>query len=283
MSVIHEALKRAERERSAGLIAQPAVPGVSSAPPARWRRPWVVAVLGGSILFLAGVFWTRHGDLPLGVPPAPGVGTAVPETPPKPTSRAVNLRPAEPFSAVPASTSSPAPAAAPAPASAPTPAKAAKAPDADSDPVRLNSQAVASFREGRPEEARRLLEQALRLAPAMPEAHNNLGMVFRSQGLRAEAKEEYLRALMLLPGYPEALNNLGLAWIEEGNQSEAIRSFEKALGSNPGYGSAHLNLAIVYDRLGKRTDAFFHYRRFLDNAGEGERELVNRVSDRLRR
>ncbi|MHB8836168.1 MAG: tetratricopeptide repeat protein [Candidatus Methylomirabilia bacterium] len=272
MSVIHEALKRAERESAAGLADQLEAAGVSPAPPVRSRRPWVAAVLGGSILLLAGVLWTRHGNLPRAVPPAPGVATPVPETPLKPASRPVNAHTVEPISTGPTTRSAPAP--------APPPAKA---PGADSDPVRLNSQAVASFRDGRPEEARRLLEQALRLDPAMPEAHNNLGLVLRSQNRRAEAKEEFLRALELSPGYPEALNNLGLAWIEEGNQSEAIRSFEQALGANPAYSSAHLNLAIVHDRLGKRTEAYFHYRRFLDTAGAGESELVRRVHDRLRR
>ncbi|MDP1602069.1 MAG: tetratricopeptide repeat protein [Legionella sp.] len=264
MSVIHEALKRAERERSAGLVPKPAVPGVSPAPPTRWRRPWAFIALGVPILLLTGWYLVYQRDRTRGVTADPAVVAAVPTLPPQPIDRQTISHPVEPISAVPA----------------PEPARA---PVADPDPERLNHQAVESFRGGRLEEARLLLEQALRLAPAMPEAHNNLGMVFQSQSRRAEAREAYLRALALLPGYPEALNNLGLAWIEEGNQSEAIRSFEKALASNPEYSSAHLNLAIVYDRLGKRTDAFRHYRKFLDNAGAGERELVSRVNERLRR
>jgi len=240
VSIIHEALKRAERERSADLVPRTAVSTSPATLPRRYRR-WICAALGVPILLVVGVFWTRSRDGSRTAPSAPVTVTAVPS----------------PATSV--------------------------APLADSNPAQLNSRAVAAFREGRTEEARGLLEQALRLAPAVPEAHNNLGMVLQSVGRRSEAREEFLRALALLPGYPEALNNLGLAWSGEGNQGEAIRSFEKALASKPGYSSAHLNLAIVYDKLGKKSDAFYHYRRFLENAGSGEQELVRRVNDRLQR
>lgn len=286
MSVIHEALKRAERERSACLVPTAAIPTASSATHLQRRRHWVTVAIGVSILLLAGVCWTLYRNGSRTAPLAPGAVTTVPSPSPRSADRAAVLRPSEPISSVPfpATPQAVAPTPAPAPAPAPTPAVApAVAPAAGSDPTQLNSQAVASFREGRPEEARLLLEQALRLAPAMPEAHNNLGLVLQAQGHRTEAKEEYRRALALLPGYPEALNNLGLAASEEENQGEAIRSFEKALGSKPGYSSAHLNLAIVYDKLGKKSDAFYHYRKFLESAGTGEKELVRRVNDRLRR
>lgn len=252
MSVIHEALKRAERERASGLTPKEALPTTYPATLPRRNRRWIVAALGVPFLLVAGVFLTRQVNRPRTLPLPHDTVSVVPSPS------------AEPASLIPA--------AAPAVAAA-----------ADPDPARLNSQAVAAFREGKPEVARDLLEQALRLDPSLPEAHNNLGMVLQALGHRAEARNEFLRALALSPGYPEALNNLGLAWSGQGNQNEAIRSFEKALASKPGYSLAHLNLAIVYDKLGKKPDAFYHYRRFLEHAGPGEQELVRRVNDRLRR
>jgi len=262
MSVIHEALKRAERERSAVEVPRVAVATASPAPPPRRRRRFVVAALGMLFLVAAGVYVSRHWDGSSAVTSEPGAVTAITPQSLESTGQNTSPRLAKPFSSV------------------PVPAVAAVA---DSNPARLNSQAVTSFREGRTEEARGLLERALRSDPALPEAHNNLGLVLHSLGHRSEARAEYLIALTLFPGYPEALNNLGLAWSGEGNQVEAIRSFEKALAAKPGYSSAHLNLAIVYDRLGKKSDAFHHYRRFLDSAGAGEQELLKRVNDRLRR
>ncbi len=274
MSIIHEALKRAERDRSAGSLPKAAVPTVvqstipAAAPakmPRRDRR-WIAAAIGTPLLLAAGVYFSRRSDQPRAVPPAPGVIAFVPEQAQKPASLPPAPRPAESVLSDPA--------AAPAPVVAPA---------AGLSPARLNARAVASFREGRPEEARSFLEQALRLDPALPEAHNNLGMVLQALGRRSEAREEFQRALALLPRYPEALNNLGLAWSGEGNQNEAIRSFEKALALKPGYSSARLNLAIVLDKLEKKSDALYHYRRYVDDAGPGEQELVRRVNDRLRR
>lgn len=263
MSVIHEALKRAERDRAAGHVEKAAFPTPTPAPPRR-HPTRIVAALGVILLFLAGAYWLRHGDRSRTAPSGPKVAAVDTSPSPQPTGRPAVLRPAEPRATNPA-------------------AAPAVAPAANPGPAQLNTQAVVSFREGRPAEAQRLLEQALRLAPAMPEAHNNLGMVLHALGQRTAAKEKYRRALALLPVYPEALNNLGLAWSDEGNQDEAIRCFENALAAKPDYSSAHLNLAIVYDKLGKRSDAFHHYRRFLENAKAGEQELVRRVNDRLRR
>lgn len=259
MSVIHEALKRAERERSTGSVPRTAdaTPALMS-PPQSFRHRMIIATTV-LILILGVVLWTRHR---INQPATPATSAMRPSgSPTTPKAPGVGIAPA----ALPAGTTLPAAGA------------------ADLDPARLNAEAVTSFKDGRHEEAGHLLAQALRLAPAMPEAHNNMGMVLQAQGRRKEAKEEYLRALDLLPGYPEALNNLGLVACEEGNQAEAIGSFEKALEKKPSYSSAHLNLAVILDKQGKIPDAFSHYRRFLDNAGPDEESLVRRVKERLRR
>lgn len=259
MSVIHEALQRAERERSAKVAAGSATasPSPSPAGTARHILPRVAAVSGIAILAVAAaLFFLRREQTPS---PAPSTVAMV--------APAVVSPPPDQVTALRSEASAP-----------PLPA-----PAGEQDPQLLNARAVALFRAGRLEEARHLLEQTLRLEPAMPEAHNNFGMVLQAQGRRAEARGEFLSALALLPEYPEALNNLGLVWSEEGDQMEAIRSFEKALVLKPDFSRAHLNLAIVYDKLGKSPDAFRHYRRFLDTAGPEEQNLAGPVRDRLRR
>ncbi len=261
MSVIHEALKRAERERSAGLIPQAAVAVTAPAAPSRRLRHGAVAVLGAAVLLLLGLSWSRHRVPPPERSSAPGAITTLLSPAPSALDRSAGASP---------------------PAAAVT-ASAPPEPDAAAEPASLNARAVAAFREGRTEASRRLLERALHLAPAMPEAHNNLGMVLQAGGDRAAARKEFLRALALRPGYPEALNNLGLCLSEEGHQREALESFEQALRSRPGYGAAHLNIAITFDKLGRRVEALAHYRKFLENAAADEKDLVGRVNERLRR
>lgn len=269
MSVIHEALKRAERERAAGLGARKFDPPAPAATPASApgrRRRWVLMALGLPVLALAGVFLTS-----LRPPSETGAPTSRPLTHPSPPApKAVGHPVASAAPAAPTATPQP-------PAAAP--ATAAAAPD----PGELNLRAVAAFRAGRPEEARLLLEQLLRTAPALPEAHNNLGMVLHGLGRRAEAREALQRALELSPGYPEALNNLGLLSSATGNTNDAVRFFEQALAARSDYGSAHLNLAIVYDKMSRRAEALKHYRKFLENPGADGKDLVGRVRERLRR
>jgi Flp pilus assembly protein TadD len=59
--------------------------------------------------------------------------------------------------------------------------------------------------------ATRHFEEALRLRPAYPEAHNNLGGVLYLEGRRSEAIAQFTEALRLRPGFTEARNNLGVA------------------------------------------------------------------------
>jgi hypothetical protein len=60
-------------------------------------------------------------------------------------------------------------------------------------------------------EARAHFEEAIRLRPAYPEAHNNLGGVLYLEGRRQEAVAQFTEALRLRPGFAEARDNLRLA------------------------------------------------------------------------
>jgi tetratricopeptide (TPR) repeat protein len=105
------------------------------------------------------------------------------------------------------------------------------------------------------DEARKVLEFALEVAPDDPEAHYSLGMVFAQTGDTEKAYEHLQRALKARPDYPEALNNLGILYLMTRRRDEAIASFEQCIRVAPGFDQAYLNLARVYALEGAQDKA----------------------------
>ena len=79
-------------------------------------------------------------------------------------------------------------------------------------------------------DARRYLEQAVRLRPNYPEAWNNLGMISAQEGHAEEAIADFKQSLLLEPTYSVALLNLGNLYRSRGNYEEA----EDAAGQGAG-------------------------------------------------
>jgi tetratricopeptide (TPR) repeat protein len=64
---------------------------------------------------------------------------------------------------------------------------------------------------GQLDEAIKEFRASLAIAPASPEALNNLGIALGSQGKLEEAIAQFQRALKLRPGFPDAERNLAMA------------------------------------------------------------------------
>jgi tetratricopeptide (TPR) repeat protein len=109
--------------------------------------------------------------------------------------------------------------------------------------------------EKRWDEARIVLERAVKIAPENPEANYSLGMVFAQSGDNANAYEYLQRALQARPAYPEALNNLGVLYLVTQRRDQAVASFEQSIRVAPGFDQAYLNLARVYALEGARDKA----------------------------
>jgi tetratricopeptide (TPR) repeat protein len=149
-------------------------------------------------------------------------------------------------------------------------------------------------------EAAELVQQALRLFPDNPEAHNSLGVAYQRLGRLDAAEREHQEALRLLPSYAGAYNNLGIVAEQQGHledavhyystalrlhkrerdrveayhnmgsvlrklgrYDEAIAQIEAALRINPDYADAHGNLAMALVRAGRPDEAIQHYREAL--------------------
>jgi tetratricopeptide (TPR) repeat protein len=119
----------------------------------------------------------------------------------------------------------------------------------------------------RPEEARRLLGEALALQPNDPNALYNLALVDLRAGAIEAATAGFERLLSLAAGQlavpPElqaqAHNNLGVLYFGRGLIEDAARQLERAVLLAPADARAWSNLGLALRRLGRRegaTDAF---------------------------
>jgi predicted O-linked N-acetylglucosamine transferase (SPINDLY family) len=121
----------------------------------------------------------------------------------------------------------------------------------------LLAAASQNYQSGRRDLAIECLDQALRLRPNIPEAHNNLGIVLAQEGRLAEALASFQQAVRLEPGYAEAHNNLGNALREQGSLGEAAGHLQTAVRLRRDYAEAHYNLGIVLLAQGNLAEAAF--------------------------
>jgi protein O-mannosyl-transferase len=119
---------------------------------------------------------------------------------------------------------------------------------------------VALAETGDPDGARRMLESAVAIAPAYPEAHNLLGTIHLAAGEISAAGREFEAALRDSPGYAPALANLGIVRRREGQLEDARALLERALDADATMAVAHVNLAFVAETQGDRAAALQHYR-----------------------
>ena len=99
---------------------------------------------------------------------------------------------------------------------------------------------------GRSEDAIKAFRRAIALNPALPEAHTGLGVALQAEGQLEEAIEHHREALELRPAYPAAWSNLGVALRARGDcRQETIAAFREALRLKPQYAEALSNLGLA--------------------------------------
>jgi predicted O-linked N-acetylglucosamine transferase (SPINDLY family) len=101
--------------------------------------------------------------------------------------------------------------------------------------VEWNDAGAMLAQSGRLTEAISAFRRAVAVAPAYPEAHNNLANVYQMTGDLDRAVEGYQAALRLRPQYAEAHRNLASALRRLGRLEESIEELATAVWLNPAY------------------------------------------------
>jgi tetratricopeptide (TPR) repeat protein len=103
--------------------------------------------------------------------------------------------------------------------------------------------------QGRPAEARTLLERAARLRPENPELANNLALACIKLGDLAAAERVLGTCLQRLPQFTPGWYTLGVALRKKGDVDGAVCSYERLLTISPDHVDAWANLAQLRERL----------------------------------
>ena len=235
MSIINQALKKAQRERRQAPDRESWVDGAplrAAAPSARRPLLWAAAALvfalgSGAALhaWLSGP--TAH--LPTVLGPARSVADAAP--PVRPAASTPPARTTEPEArALP-----------PAPRDQPAPSETAAVTPAPAIPPSAAPRAV----------------------PAPGDDVSRGNDLYRQGDYRA-AVDRYQAALALRPGDLKARNNLGIAYMQLAMDDRAMAAFEEVLRLDGAYGLAYYNLACVHARAGRVAEAVDHLRRAVE-------------------
>ncbi|MBI4223689.1 MAG: tetratricopeptide repeat protein [Deltaproteobacteria bacterium] len=97
-----------------------------------------------------------------------------------------------------------------------------------------NNMGLALKKLGRREEAFQAYTKALALREDFPEALNNLGALYLAEGRRSEAKKNLQRAVELSPEYANPYFHLALVAEQEGNIQSASKNYAGFLERSPG-------------------------------------------------
>jgi tetratricopeptide (TPR) repeat protein len=103
--------------------------------------------------------------------------------------------------------------------------------------------------------------QALQIAPNAWDALNDMGVALAASGQPDAAIEYYRQALQIAPNLSAVHNNLGHALAAEGRLDEAIECYHEALRIDPNYSDALNNLGNALAAKGRLDEAIENYRR----------------------
>lgn len=99
---------------------------------------------------------------------------------------------------------------------------------------------------GRFKEAELSFKKSIELSPTSAITHNNLGVLLKDTGKLDEAKTSFVEAIRLNPEFAEAHNNLGLTLVNLHNYDDAEASYNRAIELNLNFAEAYNNLGLFY-------------------------------------
>ncbi len=144
----------------------------------------------------------------------------------------------------------------------------------------LHMLGLVAHQQGRNEDAKRLIADAIKIDDQVAFYHNNLGEVMRVLGESEGAASCYRSAIALQPGNSQAHNNLGLVLFQLDQADLAVEEFNTALAVDPDAAGVHNNLGVVLEAMGRLEDAIPCFRRSLELAPE-QAEVSNNLGAAL--
>jgi len=126
----------------------------------------------------------------------------------------------------------------------------------------LNEQALMKYEEDRLDEARALIDNAIRLS-AHKSAYllNNRGLICWKMSNTEQAKRDFLESINLDASNGDAYFNMGLIYFDEEDYQRALYYLRRAVGINPADSQFLTELGHLYLELEKESEALQLFRR----------------------
>ena len=128
---------------------------------------------------------------------------------------------------------------------------------------------------GQMEQAEKWLEHASENAPALADAHYNLGYVRKILGKHEQAITAYNACLAVKPAHEDALNNLGNLYLAASDYADAKACFDRLISLNADNKLAYANLGNLYKDQSQPELALEHYNKALSLDAEFIDALYN--------
>jgi tetratricopeptide (TPR) repeat protein len=241
MSLIHDALKKVERQQK-GEVKKPVTTTQEESKPEKKRKTMRLALLiGCNVIIISYVGWMKWGYL-------------------------LNTGSNDSNSAVTASVQ--------APASSNQSAEMSQI-------EALRQKAIEFYEAKQLRESRQQWEQVVLHDPLNPENYSNLGLVLKKLGMWKAAIKQYQKALQLDPEYSAVYNNLGVLYLARGDYEVAQRYLKKSAELDEKYADPHLNLGFLYETRGDPRRAWKEYKFFLEKSTNENDPIRTEVDKRM--
>lgn len=122
------------------------------------------------------------------------------------------------------------------------------------------------LQQGIPDEALRLADAVIAIAPGVADAHDNRGSALQALGRGADAADAFRRAIDLNPKAAHHRFNLGNALRFIGEKSAAAAAYKAAIARNPALVQAYSNLGATLSELGLFEVAILYCQKAVDIA-----------------
>jgi Flp pilus assembly protein TadD len=114
------------------------------------------------------------------------------------------------------------------------------------NPTALVNLGLVEVRLGNPDNARKYLVRAIRVAPDAALAWMTLGVIYQNEDITEGATAALAQAVYLDPKSPQAHNYYAVTLAKRGWYDAAEEELQKAVQLAPSFAEAQYNLALVY-------------------------------------
>jgi tetratricopeptide (TPR) repeat protein len=156
--------------------------------------------------------------------------------------------------------------------------------DVPEDALRSYERALAAMASQNWIEAELELEQLLLEHGGFAGPYVNLAIVLMQDGREEEARAALDEALALNPAHPAANNQLGILLRQRGEFDAAEAAYRRAIEADPQYAIAYLNLGVLLDLyLRRQMEALEYYELYQDLIAEPDQQVGRWIIDLRRR